>query len=166
MCREPGTGITAGSEDWVQTGNWSGGPDSNMRTARRWRRIQSLPPGFQGSGQRLDLWLIGKGWSMKRVSEQKTSHGAPRRCSHPWRKGGRGRGLSQDNSHSQSPTGEAAGGQIYDTFIRILLNIKSNSAQRVSNTVLNIFKILVYQDAKKYYYENVPYSERNIGTLD
>ena len=44
--------------------------------------------------------------------------------------------------------------------------IKSNSAQRVSNTVLNIFKILVYQDAKKYYYENVPYSERNIGTLD
>lgn len=44
--------------------------------------------------------------------------------------------------------------------------IKSNSAQRVSNTVLNIFKILVYQDAKKYYYENVPYSERNIDTLD
>ena len=31
---------------------------------------------------------------------------------------------------------------------------------------LNIFKILVYQDAKKYYYENVPYSERNIDTLD
>lgn len=90
---------------------------------------------------------------MKRVSRQKTSHRAPRRCSHPGRKGGRGRGLSQDNSHShplaRQPVGKST--IVYKDSSQQKSEFESNSAQRVNNTDLNVFKILVYQDAEKYY---------------